>query len=343
MADAALRTPGLGVSNGSILRVETVTRRQPEARAGQVVRADRTTPRTQPRRQLGGLTRGDLRPVRGLRGIGNPVRDGWRGHGDILLPATSLITGSGVPCFRPPQLRNSASTSPRRYRGFPASVRTSGSRPRRAQVATAAEVTRNRNATCLRVIRSSSIWSPAMAAAADPGRPDMARMRSGCRRHHVHRVPLVSQTELIRDAIGHRARLRPGLDPGKYGTARAWVAKKVLLQVAARNIRQLTDIEPARDIRLRRARAGCRGWVRRCVPPASLTPPAPPGRPEPAPAPAGNDIDGPSMSLEQQRWPIDVVSGGPGACRDRGWRYPRDWRGRRGARGRHRGRRSTGG
>jgi hypothetical protein len=89
-----------------------------------------------------------------------------------------------------------------------------------------------------------------MAAAADPNRPDAARMGSGCRRHHVHRVPPVGQNELIRDAVGHRARLRPGLDPGKYGTARALVAKKVLLQVAARNIRQLTDIEPTRDIRL---------------------------------------------------------------------------------------------
>jgi len=41
-------------------------------------------------------------------------------------------------------LWNSASTSARRYRGLPASLRTSGSRPRRAQAATAAEVTPNR-------------------------------------------------------------------------------------------------------------------------------------------------------------------------------------------------------
>jgi hypothetical protein len=52
-------------------------------------------------------------------------------------------------------LLNSVSTSARRYRGFPASSRTSGSRPRRAHDATAAEVTRNNDATCLRVIRSS--------------------------------------------------------------------------------------------------------------------------------------------------------------------------------------------
>ncbi|HEX3193436.1 MAG TPA: hypothetical protein VHS30_27035 [Streptosporangiaceae bacterium] len=58
-------------------------------------------------------------------------------------------------------LRNSASTSARRYRGLPASFLTSGSRPRRAHDATAAEVTRNINATCPRVIRSSlmSYWS----------------------------------------------------------------------------------------------------------------------------------------------------------------------------------------
>jgi hypothetical protein len=55
----------------------------------------------------------------------------------------------------------SASTSARRYRGLLASLRTSGSRPRRAQVATAAEVTPNSDATWLRVIRSSP--------AADPG------------------------------------------------------------------------------------------------------------------------------------------------------------------------------
>jgi hypothetical protein len=54
----------------------------------------------------------------------------------------------------------SASTSARRYRGLLASFRTSGSRPRRAQVATAAEVTPNSDATSLRVIRSSP---------ADPG------------------------------------------------------------------------------------------------------------------------------------------------------------------------------
>jgi len=52
-------------------------------------------------------------------------------------------------------LRNSASTSARRYRGLPASFLTSGSRPRRAHDATAAEVTRNSDATWLRVIRSS--------------------------------------------------------------------------------------------------------------------------------------------------------------------------------------------
>jgi hypothetical protein len=56
----------------------------------------------------------------------------------------------------------SASTSARRYRGLLASFLTSGSRPRRAQAATAAEVTPNSDATSLRVIRSSPTYAEAM-------------------------------------------------------------------------------------------------------------------------------------------------------------------------------------
>ena len=90
---------------------------------------------------------------------------------------TAPVTGSAaIPARLPGHralplklLRNNASTSARRYRGRPASLRTSGSRPRRAQVATAAEVTRNKAATCLRVIRSSSMQPPSTAAAANPG------------------------------------------------------------------------------------------------------------------------------------------------------------------------------
>ena len=52
------------------------------------------------------------------------------------------------------------------YRGFPASSRTSGSRPRRAHMATVDEVTRNMYATCLRVIRSSSTRLPVTAISA---------------------------------------------------------------------------------------------------------------------------------------------------------------------------------
>jgi ubiquinone/menaquinone biosynthesis C-methylase UbiE len=73
------------------------------------------------------------------------------------------LPGHRVPRRKP--FRNSSSTSVRRYRGLPASLRTSGSRPRRAQIATAAEVTPNKDATCRRVIRSSPM------------------------RYHVHRVP----------------------------------------------------------------------------------------------------------------------------------------------------------
>jgi hypothetical protein len=45
-------------------------------------------------------------------------------------------------------------------------------------------------------------------SAARPGR---------CRRHHVHRIPLVGQNERIRDSAGHPPQLRPGQGPG-----RAW-------------------------------------------------------------------------------------------------------------------------
>jgi hypothetical protein len=43
-------------------------------------------------------------------------------------------------------------------------LRTSGNRPRRAQIATADDVTLNRYATYLRVIRSSSMWLSVVAA-----------------------------------------------------------------------------------------------------------------------------------------------------------------------------------
>ena len=143
--------------------VETVTQRQPQARAGQVVRADRTAPYAMPPRRLTRPTRRDLRTFPEGRGISNPVRGGLPGHRALQLTP----------------LRNSASTSARRYRGRPASLRTSGSRPRRAQVATAAEVTPNRDATCLRVIRSSPMQLPAIATTAGPRAADVARAQPG--------------------------------------------------------------------------------------------------------------------------------------------------------------------
>ena len=118
---------------------ETVARGQPQARAGQVVRADRAAPRALPAARLARPAWPGLRSLPRARGMRNPVRPRRPGH--------------RVRRFVP--LRNSVSTSVRRYRGLPASSRTSGNRPRRAHDATAAEVTRNNDATCLRVIRSS--------------------------------------------------------------------------------------------------------------------------------------------------------------------------------------------
>jgi hypothetical protein len=118
---------------------ETVTRRKPQARAGEVVRADRAAPCALSPGQLTRSRRRGLRLSSGKRGIRNPARHGRPGHHVLRFV----------------RLRNSVSTSARRYRGLPASSRTSGSRPRRAHEATAAEVTRNNDATCLRVIRSS--------------------------------------------------------------------------------------------------------------------------------------------------------------------------------------------
>jgi hypothetical protein len=66
---------------------ETVTRRQPQVRAGQVVRTDRTTPSAMPRQQLTRRARRDPGRFPGGRGIRNGVRGGsgvvparWPGH-----------------------------------------------------------------------------------------------------------------------------------------------------------------------------------------------------------------------------------------------------------------------
>ena len=142
---------------------ETVTRRQPQPRAGQVVRADRAAPYAMPRQQLTLPAQRDLRPFPGRHGIRNPVRGGLPGHCALFLTP----------------LWSSASTSARRYRGLPASLRTSGSRPRRAQLATAAEVTPNMDATCRRVIRSSPMRLPAVAVAAGSRATDVAGAQPG--------------------------------------------------------------------------------------------------------------------------------------------------------------------
>jgi len=222
---------------------EPVTGRQPQAWAGQVVRADRTAPDAPPRRPL---TRPDQRDLITFtrRGIISAVRGGRRGHGDDLLPVTSLAPGRDG--RRMPAPWNSASTSARRYRGRPTSSRTSGSRPRRAQVATAAEVTRNTAATCLRVISSSSMWLPVMAASANSraaGRGTSTARPGRCRGHHVHQSPLVSRNELTRGQ--RRSPLRgcfPGHGPGTIPHSPAPIAPTMLLQIASQDIGQLTDI-----------------------------------------------------------------------------------------------------
>jgi hypothetical protein len=170
---SARRAAARGQAAGALraaLCAEAVTRRQPQARAGQVVRADRTAPYAPPARQLTRPVRRELRPVAARRGISKPVRGGLRGH-DVPSCAISGIGPGPVAGQRDLRLmpfRNSASTSARRYRGLPVSLRTSGSCPRRAHDATDAEVTRNRTATCLRVIRSSSMRLPVIATAANP-------------------------------------------------------------------------------------------------------------------------------------------------------------------------------
>jgi hypothetical protein len=173
---------------------EPVARRQLQARAGQVVRANRAAPGAIPAKQFVGPVRRDLSLLPRGRGIRNPVRGGWPGHHDDRLPTTS----PGPDRRAWPKARlvpNSASTSARRYRGRPASSRTSGSRPRRAQLATAADVTRNKDATCLRVIRSSPMRQPAMVAAAisrAAGRGPSAARPDGCQHCQVHQVPAVA-------------------------------------------------------------------------------------------------------------------------------------------------------
>ena len=230
---------------------KAVTRRQPQARAGQVVRADRTAPCALPRWQLSNPARRDLRSFPRRRGIGNPARDGWHGHRDDLRSATSPATswrGPGAAArssrLSPAPRPASASTSARRYRGLPASLRISGSRPRRAQVATAAEVTPNNDATCRRVIRSSPMRPPLTCRSRGSGtsrRPPVAcrsrgsgtsRTRHKRRpagrmpRRHVHRGPLAGRNELVRDGAGHPARLCPGTARAECRTARCRLHRK---------------------------------------------------------------------------------------------------------------------
>jgi len=159
-------------------------------------------------------------------------------------------------------LRNRASTSARRYRGLPVSLRTSGSCPRRAHDATDAEVTRNRTATCLRVIRSSSTQLPVMAAAA---KSEGSRTRHKCRPAELVSAPLRSSGSLVdRNQLIRRQRRPlcavPGKARGKVPNCPVPLALEMVLQVAAQDIGQLTDIErPRRRV----------GYGRRLCPPWS--------------------------------------------------------------------------
>jgi hypothetical protein len=118
-------------------------------------------------------------------------------------------------------------------------LRTSGSRPRRAHVATDADVTPNSDATCLRVIRSSPTPSPA----GDSGQLNAVRIQTSG-----------GAITFIGSPGGQDSGWNPGQRwlpwtsaPGKATGAMPNypmpVALKMLLQLAARNIGQLTDIK----------------------------------------------------------------------------------------------------
>ena len=137
---------------------------------------------------------------------GGPHRASWRGPG-------AAARSSRLP---PAPLVASASTSARRYRGLPASLRISGSRPRRAQVATAAEVTPNNEATCRRVIRSSPMRPPVTCRSrgSGTGRTRHKRRRPDeCRAITFIGVPLpagVSGSGTALVTLRDCARARPG-------------------------------------------------------------------------------------------------------------------------------------
>jgi hypothetical protein len=245
----ARRAAARGQAAGALraaLCAEAVTRRQPQARAGQVVRADRTAPYASPARQLTRPVRRELRPFAARRGIRKPVRGGLRNHDvpSCAIPGIGPGPVAGQRDLRLMPSRNSASTSARRYRGLPVSLRTSGSCPRRAHDATDAEVTRNRTATCLRVIRSSSMRLPVIATAANP---------RAAGRHDYSPAELVSASLCSSGSLVDRNRVIrgwrrppctvPGKARGRGTEVPLPLALEMVLQVAARNIGQLTDIE----------------------------------------------------------------------------------------------------
>src|SRR4029077_2185485 len=130
-----------------------------------------------------------------------------------------------------------------RYGGVVTSFRTSGGRPRRAQVATAAEVTPNSDATSLRVIRSSPAAGPEKVAAA---RTQSGRTGGGTITFIASpagQIELKSGAALVTaygcSRAGPRVRYSPTPMP---------IALKVLLQLAVRDIGQLTDIQSRRAL-----------------------------------------------------------------------------------------------
>jgi hypothetical protein len=142
---------------------------------------------------------------------GRPVRPGGLG------PGTIAPRRPGHRVLRLMPLRNRVSTSALRYLGLPSSLRTSGSRPRRAQVATAAEVTPNKNATSAagHQVLTHAVAVLAVEDLGAAGRGTSAVRPGRRRRHHVHRGSLVDRKELIK---GQRRSSRGGPGQARYDT-----------------------------------------------------------------------------------------------------------------------------
>jgi hypothetical protein len=248
---------------------DPVARRQPQARAGQVVRADRTASYAVPRRQLMPPAGRDLRPFPWRQGISNKVRGGLPCHGDDLLPTTSqcragcstaadgtaAVTGSWVirhGCLViAPSASHSSGTAPPHQRAG-----TGASRPRCEPRAAA-----RAGPSSPPPLRSPGTRTPPACGSSGPhpcgcqswprlrfpGQPDAAQAQPG--RTGVSVITFIGFPGVGRNADpGQRwspYAAAPGQGPGKIANCPVLVALKMVLQIAARNIGQLTDIEPS--------------------------------------------------------------------------------------------------